>query len=78
MASGNGRRHHQDLVPLAALLSREMKDEKMEKPTLQYGCASQSKKGEDYFLIKTDCLRVPGNPSSTFSVFAVSHLFFPP
>ncbi|KAK4760624.1 hypothetical protein SAY87_005517 [Trapa incisa] len=71
MASGNGRRHHQDLVPLAALLSREMKNEKMEKPTLRYGCTAQSKKGEDYFLIKTDCLRVPGNPSSAFSVFAV-------
>ncbi|XP_031388086.1 probable protein phosphatase 2C 15 [Punica granatum] len=71
MASGDGRRGHQDLVPLAALISREMKNEKMEKPTLKYGCAAQSKKGEDYFLIKTDCLRVPGNPSSAFSVFAV-------
>ncbi|KAK4765404.1 hypothetical protein SAY86_026494 [Trapa natans] len=71
MASRNGRRHHQGLVPLAALLSRETKNEKMEKPTMQYGCAAQSKKGEDYFLIKTECLRVPGNPSSAFSVFAV-------
>ncbi|KAF7808857.1 putative protein phosphatase 2C 15 [Senna tora] len=71
MASGEGRRRHHDLVPLAALLSREMKSEKMEKPTVRYGQAAQSKKGEDYFLIKTDCLRVPGNPSTSFSVFAI-------
>ncbi|KAI9120227.1 hypothetical protein K1719_008875 [Acacia pycnantha] len=71
MASGEGRRRHHDLVPLAALLSREMKTEKMEKPTVSYGHAAQSRKGEDYFLIKTDCQRVPGNPSTAFSVFAV-------
>ncbi|KAJ7943119.1 Phosphatase 2C family protein [Quillaja saponaria] len=71
MASGEGRRRHHDLVPLAALISREMKSEKMEKPTVRYGHAAQSKKGEDYFLIKADCHRVPGNPSSTFSVFAI-------
>ncbi|XVE75221.1 hypothetical protein DITRI_Ditri12bG0078300 [Diplodiscus trichospermus] len=71
MASGEGRHHRHDLVPLAALINREMKNEKMEKPTVRYGHAAQSRKGEDYFLIKTDCQRVPGNPSSTFSVFAI-------
>lgn len=71
MASREGRRHHQDLVPLAALISREMRNEKMEKPNVRFGQAAQSRKGEDYFLIKTDCQRVPGNPSSTFSVFAI-------
>ncbi|PON78678.1 Protein phosphatase [Parasponia andersonii] len=71
MASGEGRRHHHNLVPLAALISREMKSEKMEKPTVRCGHAAQSRKGEDYFLIKTDCQRVPGNPSSTFSAFAI-------
>ena len=71
MASGEGRRRHHDLVPLAALLKREMKSEKMEKPTVRVGHAAQSKKGEDYFLIKTDCQRVPGNSSSSFSVFAI-------
>lgn len=71
MASGEGRRHHHDLVPLAALLKREMKSEKMEKPTVRIGQAAQSKKGEDYFLIKTDCQRVPGNSSTSFSVFAI-------
>ncbi|KAJ0985758.1 hypothetical protein J5N97_004114 [Dioscorea zingiberensis] len=73
MAEGEGRRRHhrQDLVPLAALISRELKSEKMERPVLRYGCAAQCKKGEDYFLMKTDCHRLPGNPSSTFSVFAI-------
>lgn len=64
-------RYNHDLVPLASLISREMRNEKMEKPTVRYGCAAQSKKGEDYFMMKTDCQRVPGNPSSSFSVFAV-------
>ncbi|KAK7280447.1 hypothetical protein RJT34_25511 [Clitoria ternatea] len=71
MASSEGRRRHHDLVPLAALLKREMKSEKMEKPTVRFGNAAQSKKGEDYFLVKTDCQRVPGNSSSSFSVFAI-------
>ena len=68
--SGEGRRHH-NLVPLAALISRELRNEKLEKPSVRYGCAAQSKKGEDYFLMKTDCQRVPGNALSTFTVFAV-------
>ncbi|GAU14791.1 hypothetical protein TSUD_50030 [Trifolium subterraneum] len=72
MASGEGRRrHHHGLVPLAALLKREMKSERMEKPTVRIGQAAQSKKGEDYFLVKTDCQRVPGNSSTAFSVFAI-------
>lgn len=72
MASGKGKHHHHhDLVPLAALLKREMKSERMEKPTVRFGHAAQSKKGEDYFLMKTDCQRAPGNSSSSFSVFAV-------
>lgn len=71
MASGEGRRRRDNLVPLAALISREMRIEKMEKPTVKYGHAAQSRKGEDHFLIKMDCQRVPGNSSSTFSVFAI-------
>ncbi|XP_041014007.1 probable protein phosphatase 2C 15 [Juglans microcarpa x Juglans regia] len=71
MTSCEGRRHRHNLVPLAALISRDLKSEKIEKPTVRYGHAAQSRKGEDYFLFKTDCQRVPGNSSSTFSVFAI-------
>ncbi|CDP00657.1 unnamed protein product [Coffea canephora] len=72
MGSREERHKHQhDLVPLAALLSRELRNEKMEKPAVRYGCAAQSRKGEDYVLTKTDCQRVLGNPSTSFSVFAV-------
>ncbi|KVH97625.1 Protein phosphatase 2C (PP2C)-like protein [Cynara cardunculus var. scolymus] len=61
--------NHPDLVSLSALMSRELKSEKMEKPSVRYGSAAQSRKGEDYFMMKTDCQRVLGNPASTFSVF---------
>lgn len=72
MGSREKRHKHQhDLVPLAALLSRELRNEKMEKPAVRYGCAAQSRKGEDYVLTKTDCQRVLGNPSTSFSVFGV-------
>ncbi|KAJ3695689.1 hypothetical protein LUZ60_001066 [Juncus effusus] len=60
-----------DMVPLSALIKEEAKSEKMEKPLLRYGCASQSKKGEDFFLMKTDCARINGNPAATFACFAV-------
>ncbi|XP_071735621.1 probable protein phosphatase 2C 15 [Rutidosis leptorrhynchoides] len=63
--------HNSELVPLAALMSRELKNEKMEKPSVRYGCAAQSRKGEDYFLMKTDCQRIKGDPSSSFSVFGI-------
>ncbi|CAN0914137.1 Probable protein phosphatase 2C 5 [Linum grandiflorum] len=59
------------LVPLATLIGREVRNEKVEKPFLKYGHAALAKKGEDYFLIKTDHQRIPGNPSSSFSVFAI-------
>ncbi|THU55794.1 hypothetical protein C4D60_Mb11t10350 [Musa balbisiana] len=75
MAGGDGerRRRHSSgaMVPLALLIGEEARMEKMERPRIRYGCAAQSKKGEDYFLIRTDCCRVPGDPSSSFSVFAV-------
>lgn len=74
MGSREVRKQHvkqHDLIPLAALINNEMKSEKMEKPMVKYGHAAQSKKGEDYFLVKTDCQRVPGNSASTFSVFAI-------
>lgn len=59
------------LVPLATLIGRELRNEKVEKPFVKYGQAALAKKGEDYFLIKPDCQRIPGNASTSFSVFAV-------
>ncbi|KAF6141315.1 hypothetical protein GIB67_024399 [Kingdonia uniflora] len=59
------------LVPLATLIGRELRGEKIEKPSVKCGQAALAKKGEDYFLIKPDCIRVPGDQSSSFSVFAV-------
>ncbi|ERN16806.1 probable protein phosphatase 2C 33 isoform X2 [Amborella trichopoda] len=59
------------LTPLATLISRELRNDRVEKPSLRYGHASQAKKGEDYFLIRTDCQIIPGFPKSDFAVFAV-------
>ena len=51
-----------------------------QRPLLRYGCAAQSKKGEDFFLLRTDCPRPSTSASSsaasphpTFAVFAVSN-----
>ncbi|XP_024539743.1 probable protein phosphatase 2C 5 [Selaginella moellendorffii] len=60
-----------DSMSLIHLLSREVRPERVERPVLQYGHAAQSKKGEDFVLVKTDCQRVPGDGSSTFGVFAI-------
>ncbi|EPS69183.1 hypothetical protein M569_05581, partial [Genlisea aurea] len=65
------RMKQNQLVPLGTLIGRELRHEKLEKPTLKYGQAALAKKGEDYFLIKPDCERVPGDPSTSFSVFAI-------
>ncbi|KAF8401403.1 hypothetical protein HHK36_012342 [Tetracentron sinense] len=59
------------LVPLATLIGRELRSEKVEKPLVRYGQAALAKKGEDCFLIKPDCQRIPGNPSTSFSVFGI-------
>jgi hypothetical protein len=45
------------------------------RPLLRYGCAAQSKKGEDFFLLRTDCPRPStsvASPHPTFAIFAVS------
>lgn len=59
------------MVPLATLIGRELRGGKSEKPAIRYGHAAFAKRGEDYFLVRPDCLRVPGDASSSFSVFAV-------
>ncbi|KAL4556234.1 hypothetical protein LXL04_038878 [Taraxacum kok-saghyz] len=59
------------LVPLGTLIGRELRHGNVENPTVNYGQAALAKKGEDYFLVKLDCQRIPGNPSTSFSVFAI-------
>ncbi|KAK4770531.1 hypothetical protein SAY87_031063 [Trapa incisa] len=58
-------------VQLSVLLDRESASEKISGPDLLYGEANQSKKGEDFTLIKTDQPRVVGEAGSSFSVFAI-------
>ncbi|KAB2089944.1 hypothetical protein ES319_A03G094000v1 [Gossypium barbadense] len=58
-------------VPLSVLLKRESSNEKIEKPEIVHGLASQSKKGEDFTLLKTECQRTMGNGVTTFSVFGL-------
>jgi hypothetical protein len=57
--NGNGNRvmhgRKGPMVPLVKLLKRELKNEKIEKPTIRSGQAGQSKKGEDFTLIKLEC-----------------------
>ncbi|KAM7517079.1 hypothetical protein LguiA_006662 [Lonicera macranthoides] len=61
---------HQTL-PLSVLLKRELANEKIERPEITYGQASQSKKGEDFAMIKTECQRVSGDGETTYSAFAI-------
>ncbi|XP_043709645.1 probable protein phosphatase 2C 12 isoform X2 [Telopea speciosissima] len=64
-------RSDRQMVPLAVLLRRELCHEKIEKPDIIHGQANQSKKGEDFTLLKTECQRVPGDGLTTFSVFGL-------
>jgi hypothetical protein len=65
-------------VPLSQLLSRDLHSQKLPRPLLRYGHCSQAKKGEDRVLVRTECQRIPGDSSSGFSVFAVSHFLLLP
>ncbi|XP_020249992.1 probable protein phosphatase 2C 12 isoform X2 [Asparagus officinalis] len=59
-------------LPLGVLLKRELSTEKTpEKPDIIHAQANQSKKGEDFTFLKTECERVPGDGSTTFAVFAI-------
>lgn len=64
------RGEHQT-VPLSVLLKRELANEKIEKPDIVHGQASQSKKGEDLTLLKNECQRAMGDGVTTFSVYGV-------
>ncbi|KAG6626596.1 probable protein phosphatase 2C 12 [Carya illinoinensis] len=58
-------------VPLSVLLKRELASERIERPEIVHGQASQSKKGEDFTLLKTECQRMVGDGVSTYSVFGL-------
>jgi hypothetical protein len=64
------------VLPLATLIGRELRGGGSERPLVRFGHSGFAKRGEDYFLVKPDCLRVPGDPSSAFSVFAVRALSY--
>lgn len=66
----SSRGEHQT-VPLSVLLKRESQSEKLENPEVFHGQAGQSKKGEDFTLVKTECQRVLGDGVATYSVFAL-------
>ncbi|KAJ1396931.1 PPM-type phosphatase domain [Sesbania bispinosa] len=58
-------------VPLSVLLRRELANEKIEKPEIVHGQACQSKKGEDFTLLKAECQRMVGDGVSTYSVYGL-------
>ncbi|XP_031271439.1 probable protein phosphatase 2C 12 [Pistacia vera] len=64
-------KHDHHTVPLSVLLKRELANEKIEKPDIVHGQASQSKKGEDFTLLKNECQRAMGDGVTTFSVYGL-------
>lgn len=65
------RSEHHHTVPLSVLLKRELMSEKIEKPEIVHGQAGQSKKGEDFALLKSDCQRMVGDGVYTYSVYGL-------
>ncbi|GMH23229.1 hypothetical protein Nepgr_025072 [Nepenthes gracilis] len=47
------------------------RSEKLENPEFLCGQACQSKKGEDFTLLETECQRIVGDGSTSYSVFGV-------
>ncbi|XP_044476114.1 probable protein phosphatase 2C 12 isoform X2 [Mangifera indica] len=66
----SGRNDHQT-VTLSVLLKRELANEKIEKPDIVHGQAYQSKKEEDFTLLKNECQRAMGDGVTTFSVYGL-------
>ena len=66
--------HKSEHVPLSVLLKRESANQKADRPEIASGQANESKKGEDFALIKTECQRVLGDGVTTYSVFEVRYL----
>ncbi|KAK1279804.1 putative protein phosphatase 2C 33 [Acorus gramineus] len=58
-------------LPLVPLARPHRAGDPERESVVRHGHAALAKRGEDLFLVKTDCQRIPGNPScSPFSVFA--------
>lgn len=60
-------------LPLGSLLPSEELQMEDEYPMLSHGQVMQTLKEEDFTFVKTDCERVPGDPSTTFAAFAVRY-----
>lgn len=63
-------------VPLSVLLKREVASEKIDRPVITHGQASESKKGEDFTLLKMECERNVEDGIKTYCVFAVRTSLF--
>ncbi|PWA59189.1 protein phosphatase 2C 40 [Artemisia annua] len=70
MSCVNNNKNEQH-VPLSVLLKRELVNEKADRPEIVSGQANQSKKGEDFAFVKTDCQRALGDGVTTYSVFGI-------
>jgi hypothetical protein len=71
MSCVNNNNKNEQHVPLSVLLKRELVNEKADRPEIVSGQANQSKKGEDFAFVKTDCQRPLGDAVTTYSVFGV-------
>lgn len=67
----NNNNKNEQHVPLSVLLKRELVNEKADRPEIVSGQANQSKKGEDFAFVKTDCQRALGDAVTTYSVFGI-------
>nr|GEX84815.1 probable protein phosphatase 2C 12 [Tanacetum cinerariifolium] len=67
----NQSQSHHNTIPLSVLLKRELASEKTERPDITSGHFNESKKGEDFTLVKTECQRVLGDGVTTYSVFGI-------
>ena len=65
----------QQMIPLN-LISSELEFKEEDTPLLSYGQHMQYMKEEDFAVAKTDCERVPGDPSTAFAAFMV-HMLSP-
>lgn len=59
-----------------AVVGSELPPSDEEYPLLSYGECKQYKKEEDFAVAKTDCERVPGDPSTTYAAFMVQFLIY--